>query len=43
MFDDTKTQYGIFKLEPSKDQVTPMGLEVIGQALLIRKQDFEFK
>ena len=43
MFDDTKTQYGIFKLEPSKDQVTPMNLEVIGQALLIRKQDFEFK
>ena len=43
MFDDTKTQYGIFKLEPSKDQVTPMDLEVIGQALLIRKQDFEFK
>ena len=43
MFDDTKNQYGIFKLEPGKDDVTPMELETIGQALLIRKQDFEFK
>ena len=43
MLDDTKNQYGIFKLEPGKDYVTPMELETIGQALLIRKQDFEFK
>ena len=27
----------------SENYVTPMELETIGQALLIRKQDFEFK
>ena len=43
MLNNNTNQYGIFKLEPGKEQVTPMELETIGQALLIRRQDFEFK
>ena len=43
MFDNNKNQYGIFRLNPHKDYVTGLGLENIGQALLIRKEDFEFK
>lgn len=43
MFDNHKNQYGIFRLDPRKDFVSGLDLENIGQALLIRKQDFEFK
>ena len=43
MFDNNTNQYGIFRLEPHDDHVTSMELENIGQALLIRKQDFEHK
>ena len=41
--DDGNNQYGIFKLEAGVDHVKPMELEIIGQALLVRKQDFEHK
>ena len=43
MFDNNKTQYGIFRLDPFNDYVTGLKLENIGQALLIRKPDFEHK
>ena len=43
MFNNNTNQYGIFRLEPHDDHVTPMELENIGQALLIRRQDFEHK
>ena len=43
MFDNNKNQYGIFRLEPFNERVTSMPLENIGQALLIRKSDFEHK
>ena len=41
LFDNQKTQYGIFKLEPHKTAVEGMKLENIGQALLLRKKDFK--
>lgn len=43
MFNNNTNQYGIFRLEPHNDHVTPMELENIGQALLIRRTDFEYK
>ena len=41
--DDDTNQYGIFRLEPGDDHVIKMDKEIIGQALLIRKPDFEHK
>lgn len=41
MFDNEATQYGIFELNAHKTSVSPMKLENIGQALLIRKRDFK--
>ena len=43
MFDNHENQYGIFRLEPHDDFVSGLKLENIGQALLIRRQDFEYK
>lgn len=43
MFNNNTNQYGIFRLEPHNNHVTPMELENIGQALLIRRTDFEYK
>ena len=40
LFDNQKTQYGIFKLDPHKTDVEGMKLENVGQALLLRQKDF---
>lgn len=42
LFDNNKTQYGIFYLKPHFTTVTSMPLETIGQALLLRKRDFKY-
>jgi len=41
LFDNNLNQYGIFKLDAHKTTVSPMKLENIGQALLIRKRNFK--
>ena len=41
LFDNNTNQYGIFRLEPHDDAVLPMKLENIGQALLLRRRDFQ--
>lgn len=42
MLNNNTNQYGIFWLDPNiKTHVTPMPLELIGQALLIRRKDFK--
>jgi len=42
LFDNKRNQYGIFWLDPKiKTHVSSMPLELIGQALLIRKKDFK--
>ena len=38
---ENANQYGIFNLQPHNTSVTPMALENIGQALLVRKRDFK--
>lgn len=43
MIDSHTNQYGIFKLDAQRDDVSGMPLENIGQALLVRKRDFEHK
>ena len=43
MIDSHTNQYGIFKLDAQRDNVSGMPLENIGQALLVRKRDFEHK
>ena len=42
LFDKHENQYGIFHLQSGERAVTPMALENIGQALLVRKKDFKF-
>ena len=41
LFNNETNQYGIFELNARKTSVSPMKLENIGQALLIRKRDFK--
>ena len=41
LFDDNETQYGIFSLEPKKAFAYPWPQETMGQALLIRRNDFK--
>ena len=41
--DDQTNQHGIFILNPKQDHVTPVSQDLIGQALLWRKSDFEHK
>ena len=41
LFDDSNSKYGIFKLEPQKDTMTPVTDVYIGQALLKRRKDFK--
>ena len=41
LFDNNLNQYGIFKLDAHMTTVSPMKLENIGQALLIRKRNFK--
>ena len=40
---DATNQYGIFTLNPKEDFVSPVPVDLIGQALLWRKSDFEHK
>ena len=43
MKDNHTNKYAIFRLSPKSTSVSPMNLEIIGQALLVRTPEFEFK